>query len=107
MSSRVGRPLKNKGRRVPITVHLATNMLDVIDEYVRQRDEEQERQYSRSDFYNEAADFYLKAINAVPPNCQLVDLPAAMIEVIEDFMKNGAPTKEEIEAEDREKEQSE
>lgn len=55
-----GRPLKGKSRRVPITVHAPIDTLDIIDEYTEERDQQQDGAYSRSDFYNEAATFYLK-----------------------------------------------
>ena len=54
-----GRPLKGKTRRVPITVHTAIGILDIIDQYVEERNQE-EKAYSRSDFYNEAARLYLE-----------------------------------------------
>lgn len=66
MSRSFGRPLKNKTRRVPITVHLATGMLDIIDKYVEKKGKEQEAQYSRSDFYNEAAKRYLIDLGEYP-----------------------------------------
>ena len=50
-----GRPMKNKTRRVPVTVHIPVGMLDLIDDYVERHSEETETAYSRSDFYNEAA----------------------------------------------------
>jgi hypothetical protein len=56
-----GRPLKGKTRRVPITVHTAIGILDIIDQYVEERNQE-EKSYSRSDFYNEAAIFYFKQL---------------------------------------------
>jgi hypothetical protein len=61
-----GRPLKGKTRRVPITVHSSVGMLDIIDEYVEERDQQQEGAYSRSDFYNEAATAYLKLLGKLP-----------------------------------------
>lgn len=65
-----GRPLKGKTRRVPITVHAATGMLDIIDEYVEERDQHQKGAYSRSDFYNEAAKFYLDHLGRLPEDEQ-------------------------------------
>ena len=61
-----GRPLKGKTRRVPITVHAATGMLDIIDEYVEEKNQQQERAYSRSDFYNEAAVLYMGHLGRLP-----------------------------------------
>lgn len=60
-----GRPLKGKTRRVPITVHVLIGMLDIIDEYVNER-YQQQKGYSRSDFYNEAAKFYLEHLGRLP-----------------------------------------
>lgn len=61
-----GRPLKGKTRRVPITIHAPVGMLDIIDEYTEEQDQQQEAAYSRSDFYNEAATFYLKHLGRMP-----------------------------------------
>jgi hypothetical protein len=60
-----GRPLKGKTRRVPITVHTAIGILDIIDQYVEERNQE-EKSYSRSDFYNEAARLYLEHLGRLP-----------------------------------------
>lgn len=60
--ARYGRPIKGKSRRVPVTIHATIGTLDIIDEIVEQRDQEQEGAYSRSDFYNEAALQYLKSL---------------------------------------------
>lgn len=57
-----GRPLKGKSRRVPITVHSTIGVLDAIDDYVEERDSQEQRAYSRSDFFNEAALLYLKQL---------------------------------------------
>ena len=62
----LGRPLKGKTRRVPITVHAPIGKLDIIDEYVEERNKQQEGAYSRSDFYNEAATFYIKHLGWLP-----------------------------------------
>lgn len=61
-----GRPLKGKTRRVPITVHAAMGMLEMIEEYVEERNQQQEGAYSRSDFYNEAAVLFLKHLERLP-----------------------------------------
>ncbi len=61
-----GRPLKGRTRRVPITVHASVGTLDIIDDYVEKRKAEQERQYSRSDFWNEAATMYMKHLGIAP-----------------------------------------
>lgn len=57
-----GRPMKGKSRRVPITVHSSVGLLDIIDELVEKRDQEEDGAYSRSDFFNEAALAYLKQL---------------------------------------------
>ena len=57
-----GRPMKGKSRRVPITVHSSVGLLDIIDELVEKRDQEENGAYSRSDFFNEAALAYLKQL---------------------------------------------
>lgn len=61
-----GRPMKGRTRRVPITVYLASGMLDTIDDYVEKKNQQQEAAYSRSDFYNEAAEIYLKQLGYLP-----------------------------------------
>ena len=61
-----GRPLKGRSRRVPITVHASVGTLDIIDEYVEERKKQQERQYSRSDFWSEAATMYMKQLGIAP-----------------------------------------
>lgn len=65
-----GRPLKGKLRRVPITVYAPIDILDIIDEYTDERDQQQDGAYSRSDFYNEAATFYLKHLGRLPEDEQ-------------------------------------
>lgn len=55
-----GRKLKGSSRRVPITVHAPLDRLDQIDDYVAERNEKEQKAYSRSDFYEEAARFYLE-----------------------------------------------
>jgi len=55
-----GRPMKGKSRRVPITIHASVETLDIIDSYVEGRIKTQEGQYSRSDFWNAAANLYLQ-----------------------------------------------
>jgi len=61
-----GRPLKGKTKRAPITVHAAKGMIETIDEYVKERKQQQEGSYSRSDFYNEAAVLLLKSLDRLP-----------------------------------------
>ena len=57
-----GRPMKGKSRRVPITIHSSVGLLDIIDEIVEKRDQEEAGAYSRSDFFNEAALAYLRQL---------------------------------------------
>ncbi len=57
-----GRKLKGTSRRVPITVHTPLDRLDVIDEYVEERRQQEGKAYSRSDFYEEAAALYLEKL---------------------------------------------
>lgn len=61
-----GRPMKGKSRRVPITVHASVETLDIIDRYVEERSQQEEHQYSRSDFWNEAATIYMKQLGIAP-----------------------------------------
>lgn len=55
-----GRKLKGSSRRVPITVHAPLDRLDQIDQYVDDRREKDGKAYSRSDFYEEAAKYYMQ-----------------------------------------------
>lgn len=61
-----GRPLKGRSRRVPITVHASVETLDIIDDYVEEQSQQRENQYSRSDFWNEAATMYMKRLGIAP-----------------------------------------
>ena len=61
-----GRPLKGSSRRVPITVHASVKTLDIIDTYVEEQSQQREGQYSRSDFWNEAATMYMKYLGIAP-----------------------------------------
>lgn len=61
-----GRPLKGKTRRVPITVHAAIGLLDIIDEHVEEIKQQQTSSYSRSDFYDEAIKLYLDHLGKLP-----------------------------------------
>lgn len=56
-----GRPMKNKTRRIPITVHVAVGTLDVIDRYVEQEAKTSCTAYSRSDFFHDAVEAFLQA----------------------------------------------
>lgn len=57
-----GRRMKGKARRIPITVHVGLDLIEVIDNYVDERG----GVYSRSDFYAEAATAYLKLLGYLP-----------------------------------------
>lgn len=61
-----GRKLKGTSRRVPITVHAPLDRLDQIDSYVEERSREEGKAYSRSDFYEEAAMYYLQQLGKLP-----------------------------------------
>ncbi len=61
-----GRKLKGATRRVPITVHAPLDRLDQIDSYVEERSREDGKAYSRSDFYEEAAKYYLEYLGKLP-----------------------------------------
>ncbi len=63
-----GRPLKGKSRRIPITVHAPLDTLELIDAYTDERIQEGNGAYSRSDFYMEAAQIYLKQLGKLPDN---------------------------------------
>lgn len=51
---------------MPITVHAPLDRLDQIDAYVEERSEADGKAYSRSDFYEEAAKFYLEQLGKLP-----------------------------------------
>jgi hypothetical protein len=53
----MGRPKKSAERRTGVNCYIAGGLLDEIDGYI---EENKGRGYSRSDFMNEAAAFYLK-----------------------------------------------
>ena len=55
----LGRPLKGKDRRLQIGVYVAGSTLDIVDNYINKQQETVKRQYSRSDFVNEALELYL------------------------------------------------
>lgn len=61
-----GRRLKGATRRVPITVHAPLDRLEQIDAYVYERNKEEGKAYSRSDFYEEAARIYLEQLGRLP-----------------------------------------
>ena len=64
--SKYGRPMKGKTRRTPVTIQVAVGLLDIIDEYVEERDAREIAAYSRSDFFNEALRTYMKAKGMLP-----------------------------------------
>lgn len=57
-----GRPMKGKYRRVPATVHIPTGTLDIIDNYLEERNEKDGTKITRSDFIVEAIDARLKEL---------------------------------------------
>ena len=57
----MGRPKKISDERTRYTMYLGEKTRKAIDEYVFQRKQENP-DYSRSDFLNEAAEFYLAAL---------------------------------------------
>lgn len=65
MAAAYGRKLKGTSRRVPITVHAPLDRLDMIDEYVEERRQQDGKAYSRSDFYEEAAALYLEKLGKI------------------------------------------
>ena len=90
-----GRPMKGASRRVPTTVHLPTGTLDIIDNYIDDREKNVDSgRMSRSDFINEAVNRYLVehvladlaaagftvAINRdLPPNDGCISLGEAVV----------------------------
>ena len=56
----LGRPRKGKDRRLQIGVYLPGSLVDIIDDYAENRQAELGKQYSRSDFINEAIEKCLK-----------------------------------------------
>ena len=61
-----GRPLKGKSRRVSVAIHSPVGLLDIIDNYVEERDSQEKRAYTRSDFFGEAALLYLRQLGLNP-----------------------------------------
>lgn len=57
-----GRPMKGKYRRVPATVHIPTGTLDIIDNYLEERNEKDGTKITRSDFIVEAIEAHLKEL---------------------------------------------
>ena len=57
-----GRPMKGKYRRVPATVHIPTGTLDIIDDYLEERNAKDGTKITRSDFIVEAIDARLKKL---------------------------------------------
>lgn len=58
---RYGRPIKSGSRRAPITIHAPSKTVDVIDAFVEEYGETTGTAYSRSDFYQEAAEALLRS----------------------------------------------
>ena len=60
--------MKGASRRVPTTVHIPTGTLDIIDNYIDDREKNVETgRMSRSDFINEAVNRYLVELGLVEP----------------------------------------
>jgi hypothetical protein len=66
MSKTLGRPRKGKDRRQQIGVYVTGSVIEVIEGYVANRQATQ-RAYSRSDFFNEALELYMKEIGLIQP----------------------------------------
>lgn len=58
----LGRPRKGKDRRLQIGVYLPGSLVDIIDEYAENRQAELGKQYSRSDFINEAVEKHMREL---------------------------------------------
>lgn len=63
-----GRPMKGKYRRVPATVHIPTGTLDIIDDYLEERNAQDGTKITRSDFIVEAIDARLKELGLSEDN---------------------------------------
>ncbi len=63
-----GRPMKGKYRRVPATVHIPTGTLDIIDEYLEERNAHDGTKITRSDFIVEAIEAHLKKLGLSEEN---------------------------------------
>lgn len=57
-----GRPMKGKFRRVPATVHIPTGVLDIIDDYLEERNAQDGTKITRSDFIVEAIEAHIKKL---------------------------------------------
>lgn len=78
-----GRPMKGASRRVPTTVHIPTGTLDIIDNYIDDREKNVETgRMSRSDFINEAVNRYLVELGLVEPesNTKVTEAPRSQRE---------------------------
>ena len=54
--------MKGKFRRVPATVHIPTGVLDIIDEYLEERNAKDGTKITRSDFIVEAIEAHIKKL---------------------------------------------
>ena len=61
----LGRPRKGKDRRLQIGVYIPSSVVDTIDEYVESKQPEMGRQYSRSDFINEAVNKHMRELGII------------------------------------------
>lgn len=57
-----GRPIKGKSRRVPTTVYIPTGTLDIIDDYLEERNAKDGTKITRSDFIVEAINARMKEL---------------------------------------------
>lgn len=58
-NNKMGRPKKGKDRRIDVKVYITGSVLETIDDYVAERQQER-RGYSRSDFFNAAVEKYMQ-----------------------------------------------
>lgn len=62
----LGRPYKGEGRRVQATIYADNKILEAVEKYARERKMAGERDYSRSEFYHEAAAAMLRVLGRLP-----------------------------------------
>lgn len=66
----LGRPMKGATRRIPITIHTTADIIAAIDAYTGERRLDGEKAYSRSDFWNEAAESLLQSLGRLPQEAE-------------------------------------
>ena len=62
--AKMGRPRKLTDRRVSVMVYFSGDTLEVLDDYIYKRKAEN-KDYSRSDFVNEAVSKYLNELGVI------------------------------------------